>query len=52
MRLAAQDKSPDLVSVLRKFTVSRTGNSVSISGTVPAESIKTFAAKANHSSTR
>ncbi len=52
MRLAAQDKSPDLVTVLRKFTVSRTNDSVSISGTVPAESIKTFAAKANHSSTR
>ena len=52
MRLAAQDKAPDFVSVLRKFTVSRTDDSVSVSGTVPAESLKTFAAKANHPSTR
>src|SRR5438105_4913871 len=43
MRLAAQDKSPDLVSTLRRFTVSRTDNSVTISGTVPAETIRGFA---------
>jgi hypothetical protein len=52
MRLAAQDKAPDFVSVLRKFTVSRTDDSVAVSGTVPAETLKTFAAKANHPSTR
>jgi hypothetical protein len=54
MRLAVQDKSPDMVSLLRKFTVTRTDNSVSISGSVPAETFKTWAAKsqAAHASTR
>jgi hypothetical protein len=45
MRLAVQDKSPELVSLLRKFTVTRTDNSVSISGSVPAETFKTWVAK-------
>src|SRR5436305_2747092 len=45
MRLAVQEKSPELVSVLRKFTVSRTDSSVSISGSVPAETFKTWVAK-------
>jgi len=40
MRLAVQDKSPDLVSVLRRFDVKRTSDSVTISGSVPAESLK------------
>ncbi|HEX7681771.1 MAG TPA: hypothetical protein VF713_26870 [Thermoanaerobaculia bacterium] len=54
MRLAAQDKSPELVSLLRKFTVTRTDSSVSISGSVPAETFKTWVAKsqASHASTR
>lgn len=54
MRLAVQDKSPELVSLLRKFTVTRTDNSVSISGSVPAETFKTWVAKsqAAHASTR
>ncbi len=45
MRLAVQDQSPDLVSVLRKFTVTRTDNSVSISGSVPAETFRSWVAK-------
>lgn len=45
MRLAVQEKSPELVSVLRKFTVSRTDNSVSISGSVTAETFKSWVAK-------
>src|SRR4051794_18728672 len=45
MRLAVQEKSPELVSLLRKFTVTRTDNSVSISGSVPAETFKTWVAK-------
>jgi len=45
MRLAVQDKSPELVSLLRKFTVTRTDNSVSISGSVPAETFKSWVAK-------
>ena len=54
MRLAVQDKSPELVSVLRKFTVTRTDSSVSISGSVPAETFKTWVAKSqqSHSSSR
>jgi hypothetical protein len=53
MRLAAQDQSPDLVSVLRRFTVTRTDNSVSISGSVPAETFRTWAAKSqSHASAR
>lgn len=51
MRLAVQEKSPDLVSLLRKFTVSRSSDTVTISGSVPAETFRTWAAKAN-SSTR
>lgn len=45
MRLAVQEKSPDLVGVLRKFTVSRTDNSISISGSVPAETFREYAKK-------
>jgi hypothetical protein len=45
MRLAVQDKQPDLVSVLRRFSVTRTDDSVTISGSVPAETFKTFAAQ-------
>ena len=45
MRLAVQEKSPELVSILRKFTVTRTDSSVSISGSVPAETFKTWVAK-------
>jgi hypothetical protein len=53
MRLAVQDKSPEMVSLLRKFTVTRTDNSVSISGSVPAETFKTWVAKTqSHASTR
>ena len=43
MRLAVQDKQPELVTVLRKFDVKRANDSVTISGTVPAESLKKFA---------
>ncbi len=53
MRLAVQEQSPDLVSVLRKFTVTRTDTSVSISGSVPGETFKTWVAKSQaHASAR
>jgi hypothetical protein len=53
MRLAAQDNAPEMVSLLRKFTVTRTDNSVSISGSVPAETFKTWVAKSqSHASSR
>ncbi len=42
MRLAVQDKSPDLVSVLRKFNVSKTDDSVTISGSVPAATFREY----------
>jgi hypothetical protein len=45
MRLAVQDKSPDMVSTLRRFTVSRSDDSVTVSGSVPAETFRTWAAK-------
>jgi hypothetical protein len=40
MRLAVKDSQPDLVSVLRRFDVERTNDSVKISGTIPAESLR------------
>ncbi|MCU1348354.1 MAG: hypothetical protein JWO56_1384 [Acidobacteria bacterium] len=52
MRLAVADKSPDLVTVLRRFSVARTNDSVTITGSVPAETIKTFAAKTHHADAR
>jgi hypothetical protein len=48
MRLAVQDKSPELVGVLRKFDVSRTSDTVTISGTLPAQTIKDLVAKQRH----
>jgi hypothetical protein len=40
MRLAVKDTRPDLVSVLRRFDVERTGDAVKISGTIPADSLR------------
>ncbi|HET7711208.1 MAG TPA: hypothetical protein VFL80_04710 [Thermoanaerobaculia bacterium] len=45
MRLAVQEKSPDLVSVLRRFSISRTDNSITLTGSIPAESLRTLMAK-------
>ncbi len=45
MRLAVQDKEPDLVSVLRKFSVTRTDDSVTISGSVPAATFREHVGK-------
>jgi hypothetical protein len=44
-RLAAQEKSPDTVAVLRKFTVSRDKSTVSISGTLPGSAVRALAEK-------
>ena len=52
MRLAVQDKSPDLVPTLRRFTVSRSDDSVTVSGSVPAETFRTWAAKHEHHETK
>lgn len=45
MRLAVKDKSPDLVSVIRRFDVQRTDNSVRITGSIPAESVRKLLAQ-------
>jgi hypothetical protein len=50
-RLAAQEKSPELVSVLRKFSVSSDNESVSIRGTVPGSLLRYFAAHSHHRKT-
>jgi hypothetical protein len=45
LRLAVQDKEPALVSALRKFNVARNDDSVSISGTISADILRSLAAK-------
>jgi hypothetical protein len=45
MRLAATDKAPDMVSVLRQFDVSRSDDAVSIEGSIPATTLRTLMAK-------
>jgi len=47
MRLAMQDKQPELVPVLRRFSVSRSSDAVTVSGSVPAETLRKFAAQHN-----
>ena len=44
-RLAAQEKSPDTVAVLRKFTVTRDKSTVSIAGTLPGAAVRALAEK-------
>jgi hypothetical protein len=45
LRLAVKDKSPDMVSVLRRFEVSRKADSVLIEGSIPASSLREMMAK-------
>jgi hypothetical protein len=42
-RLSAQEKSPELVAAIRKIQVSRDGEGVTISGTVPGELLRSLA---------
>ena len=44
-RLAAQEKSPETVAVLRKFTVSRDKTTVSIGGTLPGATVRALSEK-------
>jgi hypothetical protein len=44
-RLAAQEKAPETVSILRKFTVSRDRTTVSIAGTLPGSAVRALAEK-------
>jgi hypothetical protein len=48
-RLAVQDKSPELVSVLRKFSVSSDSEAVSIHGTLTGSALRTLSQKKHHS---
>jgi hypothetical protein len=41
-RLAVQEKAPELVSVIRRFSVDRDSDGVTLSGSIPAEMIKTL----------
>lgn len=44
-RLAVQEKSPDLVSALRRFQVGSDGEGVTVRGTIPAAVLRSFADK-------
>jgi len=45
MRLAVKDKSPEMVSVLRRFDVTRKDDSITIEGSIPASSLRELMAK-------
>jgi hypothetical protein len=52
LRLAVQDKQPELVSVLRQFRVSNSGDAVTISGSLPGSALRTLTAKHTASASR
>jgi hypothetical protein len=45
LRLAAREKSPEMVSVLRRFDVSKKNNAVLVQGSIPASSLRSMMAK-------
>ncbi|HUP43967.1 MAG TPA: hypothetical protein VM779_00500 [Thermoanaerobaculia bacterium] len=45
LRLSVKDRSPELVSVLRKFDVQRSSDSVRISGSIPGDSLRKLMAE-------
>ncbi len=45
LRLAVKDKSPEMVTVLRRFDVSRKSDSILVEGSIPASSIRQLMAK-------
>jgi hypothetical protein len=47
-RLAVQDKAPEMVTMIRRFSVSSDGEGVSVRGTLPAAFIRSIAEKARH----
>ena len=47
-RMAAQEKDPDLVPVLRRFQVSEGKDSVTLSGTLPGQTVRELAARKGH----
>ncbi|MEP7132153.1 MAG: hypothetical protein ABI914_03235 [Acidobacteriota bacterium] len=44
-RLAVQEKSPELVSVIRKFKIDSDGDAVTVSGTLPSSMLRALAEK-------
>ncbi len=46
-RLAVQEKSPELVSVLRRFKIDNDGDAVTVSGTLPASALRALGEKRN-----
>lgn len=45
LRLAAKDKAPDMVTVIRRFDVSRKNDAVMIEGSIPAAQLREMMAK-------
>lgn len=45
LRLAVKDKSPEMVTVLRRFDVSRKADSISVEGSIPAATLRELMAK-------
>jgi hypothetical protein len=45
LRLAVKDKAPEMVSVLRRFDVSRKSDSIRVEGSIPAATIRDLMAK-------
>ena len=45
MRLAVKDKSPEMVSVLRQFDITRKADSITIEGSIPASQLRDLMAK-------
>lgn len=51
-RLAAQEKAPEMVSEIRRFQVTRSGESITLSGAISADILEKFAARGRHSAAR
>lgn len=45
MRLAVKEKQPDMVALLRRFEVNKTNDSITVTGSIPASTIRDLAAK-------
>jgi len=45
LRLAVKDKSPEMVSVLRRFDVERKSDSITVEGSIPAATLRELMAK-------
>jgi hypothetical protein len=45
LRIVAQEKAPEMVSVLRRFDIGRTSAAISVEGSIPAETLRELLAK-------